>query len=200
MVEQMAEADRLAIEVYGIELLQMMEHAGRALADVVMTIAPDDNITVLAGGGSNGGGGLCAARHLLNRDRTVSVVLGSDRIGASDFHSFHRFAASSTTAAMLTAARALIAAGIEPEHDLVFAGVAQEETGLVGMRDLYDEYRETAREFIDVLGDGRRISYGALGIHWWKVIATGPGHGIQLPGGRLVVPIWLAFGDEGDPS
>lgn len=32
----------------------------------------------------------------------------------------------------------------------------------------------------------------------WKVIATGPGHGVQLATGRLVVPIWLAFGKEGD--
>jgi acetylornithine deacetylase/succinyl-diaminopimelate desuccinylase-like protein len=98
---------------------------------------------------------------------------------------------SSTTAAMLTAARALIAAGVEPEHDLVFAGVAQEETGLVGMRHLYDEYRSTAREFIDVLGDGRRISYGALGIHWWKVVATGPpGH--TLRGGLPNVNLGIA--------
>lgn len=32
----------------------------------------------------------------------------------------------------------------------------------------------------------------------WKVIASGPGHGIQLQGGRLVVPIWLAYGAIGD--
>ena len=32
----------------------------------------------------------------------------------------------------------------------------------------------------------------------WRVIATGPGHGIQLKSGRLVVPIWLAYGKEGD--
>lgn len=32
----------------------------------------------------------------------------------------------------------------------------------------------------------------------WKVIATGPGHGVQLAGGRLVVPIWLAYGGVGD--
>ena len=31
----------------------------------------------------------------------------------------------------------------------------------------------------------------------WKVIATGPGHGIQLKTGRLVVPIWLAYGKVG---
>lgn len=32
----------------------------------------------------------------------------------------------------------------------------------------------------------------------WKCIATGPGHGIQIKGGRLVVPIWLAYGGIGD--
>jgi sialidase-1 len=32
----------------------------------------------------------------------------------------------------------------------------------------------------------------------WKVIATGPGHGIQIKSGRLVVPIWLAYGNAGD--
>ena len=32
----------------------------------------------------------------------------------------------------------------------------------------------------------------------WKVIATGPGHGIQLTSGRLVVPVWIAFGKVGD--
>jgi sialidase-1 len=32
----------------------------------------------------------------------------------------------------------------------------------------------------------------------WKVIATGPGHGLQIKSGRLVVPIWLAYGNVGD--
>ena len=32
----------------------------------------------------------------------------------------------------------------------------------------------------------------------WKVIATGPGHGIQLESGRLVVPVWIAYGKLGD--
>lgn len=32
----------------------------------------------------------------------------------------------------------------------------------------------------------------------WNVIATGPGHGIQMQSGRLVVPIWLAYGKDGD--
>lgn len=31
----------------------------------------------------------------------------------------------------------------------------------------------------------------------WKVIATGPGHGITLTSGRLVVPVWLSTGTGG---
>jgi len=31
----------------------------------------------------------------------------------------------------------------------------------------------------------------------WKVLATGPAHGIQLKNGRLVVPIWLSTGTGG---
>jgi sialidase-1 len=32
----------------------------------------------------------------------------------------------------------------------------------------------------------------------WKVLATGPGHGIQLSSGRLLVPVWLAYGGVRD--
>lgn len=86
---------------------------------------------------------------------------------------------SSSSAALLAAAEALVDGGFTPAHDLVFAAVAQEKTGLVGMKQLYDEYHDRAIAFVDVLGDGRRISYGAIGIHWWKVIAEGPpGHSL----------------------
>ena len=32
----------------------------------------------------------------------------------------------------------------------------------------------------------------------WKVLATGPNHGIQLKTGRLVVPVWLSTGEGGN--
>jgi sialidase-1 len=32
----------------------------------------------------------------------------------------------------------------------------------------------------------------------WRVLATGPGHGIQLRSGRLLVPVWLALGTGGN--
>ncbi len=94
---------------------------------------------------------------------------------------------SSTSVSILAAAQAILQSGHTPEHNLVFAAVAQEETGLKGMKHLFEEYKDQAIIFVDVLGDGHRISYGALGIHWWKVIATGPpGH--TLRGGRPDMP------------
>lgn len=89
---------------------------------------------------------------------------------------------SLTTVAMLSAARALVEQGITPEHDLVFASVAEEETGLRGMQALYAEYRDRAFAFVDILGEGSTLSYGALGIHWWRVHAHGPA-GHTLGGG-----------------
>jgi len=84
---------------------------------------------------------------------------------------------SLTTVALLSAASALIEQGFTPEHDIVFAAVAQEETGLRGMRALYADYEERTLAFVDVLGEGSSLSYGALGIHWWRVHAFGPpGH------------------------
>ena len=89
---------------------------------------------------------------------------------------------STTTAALVAAAEALITSGLQPEHDLIFAAVAQEETGLVGMKALYEQWRDRALAFVDVLGDGHSVTYGALTIHWWKVVASGPG-GHSLNGG-----------------
>ena len=89
---------------------------------------------------------------------------------------------SLTTIAMLAAAKALIDQGFVPQHDLVFAAVAEEETGLRGMRDLYADYQDRAFAFVDILGEGNSISYGALGIHWWRIHAHGPA-GHTLNGG-----------------
>lgn len=85
-VTQMVEADRLAIEEFGIDLLQMMEHAGSALAEFTDRVAPPGTIVVLAGSGNNGGGGLCAARHLVNRGRVVRVVPARSQLGPAARH------------------------------------------------------------------------------------------------------------------
>lgn len=76
--DQMREVDRLMIEEYGILLMQMMENAGRNLADLAQAMLEDDiaerPLAVLVGRGNNGGGGLTAARHLANRGAEVQVI------------------------------------------------------------------------------------------------------------------------------
>ena len=70
---EMAEIDRVAVEEFGLGIIQMMEHAGRTLSRVVLD-SDADRITVVAGGGGNGGGGLACARHLVARDRLHAIV------------------------------------------------------------------------------------------------------------------------------
>ncbi len=74
---KMEQIDTLATTATGLQLIQMMENAGRSLAELSLQLmgagALKTRILVLAGGGNNGGGGICAARHLHNRGLTVAV-------------------------------------------------------------------------------------------------------------------------------
>jgi len=75
--EEMREVDRVAMDEFGLSVLQMMENAGRSLAmhAVDMLSERAGRVAVLAGSGGNGGGGLCCARHLRNHGINVDVVL-----------------------------------------------------------------------------------------------------------------------------
>jgi NAD(P)H-hydrate epimerase len=73
--DQMRQVDRAMVEDLHIELVQMMENAGRSLAALAQRLFGPAGVTVLAGGGGNGGGGLVAARHLANRGVAVAVTL-----------------------------------------------------------------------------------------------------------------------------
>ncbi len=78
--EQMIEVDRAMMEDFQIELIQMMENAGRNLAHLARQRFFDGNpaakrVTVLAGTGGNGGGALVAARRLHNWGALVQVFV-----------------------------------------------------------------------------------------------------------------------------
>jgi NAD(P)H-hydrate epimerase len=75
---QMIEVDRAMIEDYGIELIQMMENAGRNLAHLARARFLNGDprgqrVVVLAGTGGNGGGALVCARRLHNYGAAVHV-------------------------------------------------------------------------------------------------------------------------------
>lgn len=85
--EQMIEVDQAMIEDYGIELIQMMENAGRSLAHLARARFLAGNprgkrIVVLAGTGGNGGGALVCARRLHNYGAQVQVFISK---AAADF-------------------------------------------------------------------------------------------------------------------
>lgn len=77
--QQMIEVDRLMVEAYGIQLIQMMENAGRSLAELSRRRLGGDvrskRIAILCGAGNNGGGGMVAARHLQNWGAAVQVTV-----------------------------------------------------------------------------------------------------------------------------
>lgn len=81
--QQMVEVDRLMIEEYGIQLIQMMENAGRNLAELSRRLLHGDVrakcIAVLCGAGNNGGGGMVAARHLYNWGAEIALKVLSPR-------------------------------------------------------------------------------------------------------------------------
>jgi len=77
---QMIEVDRLMVENYNIKLIQMMENAGRNLAEFAMdyfssSLKINKTIMILAGTGGNAGGALVCARHLHNRGMDVIICL-----------------------------------------------------------------------------------------------------------------------------
>lgn len=80
--DQMIEVDRLMIEEYNIELIQMMENAGRCLAMVAVeeflkTELENKKVIVLAGTGGNGGGALVCARRLHSLGCKTHVYLAN---------------------------------------------------------------------------------------------------------------------------
>ncbi|MGI9608467.1 MAG: NAD(P)H-hydrate epimerase [Acidimicrobiales bacterium] len=77
--EQMVEVDRIMIDELRIDLVQMMENAGRNLARLAIKRFMPNSVVVCAGSGGNGGGGLVGARHLAVAGVDVQVVLATDR-------------------------------------------------------------------------------------------------------------------------
>ena len=78
--EQMVEVDRAMVEDYRIELIQMMENAGRDLAHLarVRFLGGDPRgmrVAVMAGTGGNGGGALVCARRLHNWGAQIRVFV-----------------------------------------------------------------------------------------------------------------------------
>lgn len=73
--EGMRAVDCWAIEEMGAPSLELMEAAGRAVADAVGELAPEGPVRVVCGKGNNAGDGLVAARYLREAGFEVEALL-----------------------------------------------------------------------------------------------------------------------------
>jgi NAD(P)H-hydrate epimerase len=73
--EGMRSVDRWAIDEQGVDSLELMENAGRAVAEAVVRLSPDGPVRVVCGKGNNGGDGLVAARLLREMGFDAEVLL-----------------------------------------------------------------------------------------------------------------------------
>ncbi len=78
---EMREIDRATSERFGVPSLTLMENAGAAVAQHVLSHYPAaEKIVVFCGKGNNGGDGFVAARQLHEAGKTVQVILLADRV------------------------------------------------------------------------------------------------------------------------
>ena len=124
---EMAAVDQAMVEDYGIDLIQMMENAGRALAALARDRFLDGDpqgktVVILAGPGGNGGGVMVAGRRLHGWGATILTVLAQepDRfapVPAKQLAILHRLGVEVLSSGQLAAAPN------SPTPDLVIDGV-----------------------------------------------------------------------------
>jgi NAD(P)H-hydrate epimerase len=69
------EFDRRAIEEYGVPGVVLMENAGRAAAELLLSLGVTGRVVICCGKGNNGGDGFVIARHLDLHGIDVRVLL-----------------------------------------------------------------------------------------------------------------------------
>ncbi|HEX9428951.1 MAG TPA: NAD(P)H-hydrate epimerase [Candidatus Bathyarchaeia archaeon] len=81
--DEMRKIDDMTIREFRVDVLMLMENAGRATAILAMRMLQGTilgkRVACLVGGGNNGGDGMVAARHLANWGADVKVIVGTTK-------------------------------------------------------------------------------------------------------------------------
>jgi NAD(P)H-hydrate epimerase len=79
--QQSSQLDRRAVEAFGMSSVQLMENAGRGVADRLCQLGIAGPVVICCGRGNNGGDGFVVARHLDVRGFEVRVLVVDDPAG-----------------------------------------------------------------------------------------------------------------------
>jgi NAD(P)H-hydrate epimerase len=149
---EMRKVDRVAVEAFGLTILQMMENAGRSLAQHALEMlgGQKGQITILAGAGGNGGGGLCCARHLHNRGLEVSVLLAGEEsaLGPAASNQIRILSAAGVEPLPLAEARSFLSISSLAVDALIGYGLRGAATGVAAQ--LIDECNESAERVLSL--------------------------------------------------
>ena len=81
--DEMRKIDDMTTREFRVDVLMLMENAGRATAMLAMRMLQGTilgrRVACLVGGGNNGGDGMVAARHLANWGADVKVIVGTTK-------------------------------------------------------------------------------------------------------------------------
>jgi NAD(P)H-hydrate epimerase len=81
--EEMRRIDDITIREFQVDVIMLMENAGRATATIARQMLQgttiEKRVACLVGGGNNGGDGMVAARHLANWGANVAVIVGTNK-------------------------------------------------------------------------------------------------------------------------
>jgi NAD(P)H-hydrate epimerase len=81
--EEMRRIDDITIQEFRVDVLMLMENAGKATASIARQMLQGTTfgkrVACLVGGGNNGGDGMVAARHLANWGADVKVIAGTSK-------------------------------------------------------------------------------------------------------------------------
>src|SRR5512139_3498085 len=81
---EMQNIDRRTIDEYGVPSVVLMERAGLAVAQKILSLFERRKVIVICGGGNNGGDGIVVARNLFSWGWNVRVFLLSRENKMSD--------------------------------------------------------------------------------------------------------------------
>ena len=90
---------------------------------------------------------------------------------------------SATLSNILVLAKLFLLPEVHFKGKVYLVGVVQEETGLIGIKGFLRDHPGEVDYVIDIMAGIGRMSYGGIGIHWFKLHFKGPkAHTLRGPG------------------